>query len=61
MLKNILKLEGVKQLTKAQQKNVKGGACCNPENDCCCKRSSPYNSGCGASCSYCWSDGIHCI
>ena len=37
MLKNILKLKGVKTLSKAEQRNVNGGAArgCNPAEECC--------------------------
>lgn len=38
MLKNILKLAGVKELSKNEQRNVKGGWCgdgCDPAESCC--------------------------
>jgi len=38
MLKSILKLSGVKTLTKEEQKSVKGGFCgdgCDPAWECC--------------------------
>ena len=37
MLKNILNLKGVKTLSKAEQRNVKGGfgPTCNPVQECC--------------------------
>lgn len=35
MLKNILKLKGVKMLSKEEQRNVKGGFCCDPLLECC--------------------------
>lgn len=34
MLKNILKIKGVKELSKAEQKRVTGGSC-DPEQECC--------------------------
>ncbi|SEQ16986.1 hypothetical protein [Flavobacterium urocaniciphilum] len=36
MLKNILKLDGVKELTKKEQKNVKGELANVPKIDCWC-------------------------
>lgn len=38
MIKSILKVKGAKVLSKADQKQIAGGAsggCCNPELDCC--------------------------
>lgn len=38
MLKSILKMSGVKPLTKEEQKSLKGGRCgdgCDPELECC--------------------------
>lgn len=35
MLKNVLKLDGVRLLTKSEQKGVVGGNHCNPAEDCC--------------------------
>jgi len=35
MLKNILKIEGVKELSKGEQKSLRGGHHCDPEETCC--------------------------
>ena len=43
MLQDILKIQGVKVLSKAEQKNVKGGGtCCDPELDCCMPGGEPF-------------------
>lgn len=61
MLKNILKIAGVKELSKNEQKNVKGGACCNPEEQCCQPVGSFWAFPC-TGCQYCLSrDGHHCV
>jgi len=47
MLKNILKLNGAKQLTKGEQNEILGGGrlkkrgCCDPANDCCVPQPIP--------------------
>ena len=52
MLKNILNLAGVKELSKNEQKNVKGGRCgnCNPAEDCChlCQSNGCVYLSCGS-------------
>ncbi len=44
MLKSILKINGVRELTKGEQKSVKGGYCgnCDPLTQCC----EQCNDGC---------------
>lgn len=58
MLKSILKMSGVTQLTKEEQKALKGGRCgdgCNPELECChyCDNACIYRvcSSCPGHCS----------
>lgn len=46
MLRNILNLESIQQLSKSQQSNINGGGlsqCCNPELRCC--NSNPMYNG----------------
>ncbi len=55
MLQNILKINGVKVLSKAEQKNVKGGRCgdgCDPAEQCCftCGSSGCYWTFCQTGC-----------
>lgn len=61
MLKNLLKLEGVKLLDKNQQKGIKGGeACCNPSEECCgggCSGCPAGQCQCTSGCTYCRRSG----
>lgn len=54
MLESILKIQGVKALSKSDQKNVNGGRCgnCDPELACCY-----YCGGCFVTHSYCVAPG----
>jgi hypothetical protein len=46
MLKNILKLDGAQELSKNEQKSIKGGLACNVDGNC------PAGSQCVNDCRY---------